>query len=67
MYGCMDPFRGNKDPDSSPRKKYFFLLITQKIIYYNIDIENINSNEKNSYDFFHVFKVKKLSNFCYIL
>ena len=24
----------------------FFLLITQKIIYYNINIENINSNEK---------------------
>ena len=39
----------------------FFLLITQKMIYYYINIENIDSYEKQNLneDFFYVFKVKK--------
>ena len=42
-------------------KKYqLFLLITQKNIYYYLNIKNINSTDKNPiYDFFNVSKVKK--------
>ena len=44
------------DPD--PTKKLTFL--TKKIIYYYIDIENINSNEKKfNYDIFYIFNDKK--------
>ena len=57
-----DPFNFDTAPDPRIRlmeawirirpkiEKYqlFFLLITQQIIYYYINIENINSYEKNS-------------------
>ena len=54
-----DPFHFDKDPDPRIQSGYdlkqkntnffynFFLLITQKIIYYCMNIENFNSNEKN--------------------
>ena len=43
-----DPFHFDADPDPAPRSRpnLFFVLITQKIIHYNINTENINSNEK---------------------
>ena len=50
-----DPFRGNTGPGPAPdptknRKNVFnvLLLITQKMIYYYVNIENINSNKKSS-------------------
>ena len=46
----------------------FFSSDHPKIIYYYINIENINSNEKNhNYELFYVFKVKNNGIFviCY--
>ena len=54
LNGSGDLFSRNTGPDPDPasdatenrKNTKFFVLITQKMIYYYTNIENINSNEK---------------------